>query len=207
MYLDPIQCNNSYFEPQIKVLKCEKKLPFSPQIWLCIMSGNAWPQARTRAMHYENVDCRWLHVIAKNGVSIEFPTLSTHPEYFRHVIRYTLYNPNRRVTALRRNATFLSDDLSLFEGFHCPFLIDLWRHVALTSILRYSATTSTLQHFRKTLSVRRLKKIWVAGPQQPWSIASGVYNRDGGRYWSCTLVHPPVICRYGRPRLMHNYSK
>src|SRR5258707_15863809 len=52
-----------------------------------------------------------------------------------------------------------------------------------------------------------LKKNWVAGPQQPWSIASGVYNRDGGRYWSCTLVHTPVICRYGRPRLLHDYLK
>src|SRR5229473_1484487 len=48
-----------------------------------------------------------------------------------------------------------------------------------------------------------LKKNWVAGPKQPWSIASGVYNRDGGRYWSCTLVHTPIICIYGRPMLLH----
>ena len=48
------------------------------------------------------------------------------------------------------------------------------------------------------------KKNWVAGPQQPWSIASGVYNRNGGRYWSCTLVHTPIICIYGRLRLLHN---
>ena len=35
-------------------------------------------------------------------------------------------------------------------------------------------------------------------------IASGAYNRDGGRYWSCTLVHTPIICIYSRPRLLHN---
>src|SRR5258708_6095249 len=62
-----------------------------------------------------------------------------------------------------------------------------------------------LQRFRKTLSVRHFfLKNWVAGPQQPWSIASRVYNRDGGRYWSCTLVHTSIICIYGRPRLLHN---
>src|SRR5260370_36745705 len=46
------------------------------------------------------------------------------------------------------------------------------------------------------------KKNWVAGPQQPWSIASGAYNRDGARNWSCTVVHTPIICRDGPPRLL-----
>src|SRR5258708_37585372 len=51
------------------------------------------------------------------------------------------------------------------------------------------------------------KKNWVAGPLQQWSITSGVYNRDGGRYWSCTLVHTPIICIYGCSRLLHNWLK
>ena len=32
-------------------------------------------------------------------------------------------------------------------------------------------------------------------------------NRDEGRYWSCTLLHAPIICRYGRPGKLHKYVK
>src|SRR5260370_26912979 len=32
-------------------------------------------------------------------------------------------------------------------------------------------------------------------------------NRDEGRYWSCTLMHAPIICRYCRPGPLHTCVK
>ena len=33
------------------------------------------------------------------------------------------------------------------------------------------------------------------------------HNRDDGQYWSCTLMHTPIICRYGHPGPLHKYVK
>jgi hypothetical protein len=58
------------------------------------------------------------------------------------------------------------------------------------------------------LSVRHLKKkIGWPDCSSCGLIASGVCNRDEGRYWSCTLVHTPIICRYSCPRPLHNWLK
>src|SRR5713226_5844176 len=65
-----------------------------------------------------------------------------------------------------------------------------------------------LQHIRKTLSVRHFKnKSRLAFGKLRGLPSSGICNRDESQYWSCMLVHAPILCRYGRTGLLHKYEK
>src|SRR5229473_8306768 len=78
----------------------------------------------------------------------------------------------------------------------------------ILKILKLQLRFGALQRIRKTLSVCHFVKkssapIWQT-PRPPivWDC-----NRDEGRYWSCTLMHAPIICRYGRPGPLNKYVK
>src|SRR5260370_16463262 len=65
-----------------------------------------------------------------------------------------------------------------------------------------------LQHIRKTLSVRHFKnKYRLAFGKIRGLPSSGICNRDESQYWSCMLVHDPILCRYGRTMVLHKYIK
>ena len=69
------------------------------------------------------------------------------------------------------------------------------------------STTMTLQRIRKTLSVRHFKKKSRLAFGKLRSLPStGICNRDESQYWSCMLVHAPILCRYGRTGLLHEYE-
>ncbi len=65
-----------------------------------------------------------------------------------------------------------------------------------------------LQHIRKTLSVRHFKNKYRLAFGKLRSLpSSGICNRDESQYWSCMLVHDPILCRYGRTMVLHKYIK
>src|SRR5258708_33866787 len=64
----------------------------------------------------------------------------------------------------------------------------------------------TLQRIQKTLSVRHFKKkSRLAFGKLRGLPSSGICNRDESQYWSCMLVHAPILCISGRTGLLHKY--
>src|SRR5229473_8439688 len=74
----------------------------------------------------------------------------------------------------------------------------------ILKILKLQLRFGALQRIRKTLSVCHfVKKSSASIRQTPQPPMVWDCNRDEGRYWSCTLMHASIICRYGRPGPLH----
>ncbi len=77
-------------------------------------------------------------------------------------------------------------------------IVSIWSYKHHAWLTAYSENLVRAPFCKKSLaSIRQTPQ-----PPMVWDC-----NRDEGQYWSCTLMHAPIICRYGLPGPLHKYVK